>query len=309
MNTGFGYDYTTRTHLLVSDEDAADFLQSQFTNELRPVEAGRCTYGLWLNVKGKVIADSYVLCEGEEQFRLFSETSESAVVAETLENHIIADDVVIESEPALVGVAIVGNMVDSVLRELNLNSPQAGRFESAEGCVVFQGRRSRAGSVEVICLSSVAAVRVRAVLSQLGVPMVSSAQMTAERIEAGYPQVPIEVGPTDLPGEGGLELDSVSFTKGCYLGQEVVARMHNLGRPQRTLFVVSGEGVVPECPLALYNGEAKKVGELRTAVARADGWVGAAMLKHRFAKVGDRLVSDLCELLVERAFRGGGGDL
>ena len=57
------YEYTPAAHFLVSDEDAADFLQSQFTNDLRPFEAGRSTYGLWLDVKGKVIADSVVLCE------------------------------------------------------------------------------------------------------------------------------------------------------------------------------------------------------------------------------------------------------
>ena len=82
METVFGYEYTTRTHLLVSDEDAADFLQSQFTNDLRPFEAGHATYGLWLDVKGKVIADSTVLCEGDESFRLISETSDAAALVD-----------------------------------------------------------------------------------------------------------------------------------------------------------------------------------------------------------------------------------
>ena len=57
MDAVLGYEYKPAGHLLVTDEDAADFLQSQFTNELCPFEAGRCVYGLWLNVKGKVIAD------------------------------------------------------------------------------------------------------------------------------------------------------------------------------------------------------------------------------------------------------------
>ena len=53
----YGYDYKRAAHLWVTDEDAADFLQSQFANDLRPFAAGKCTYGLWLDVKGKVIAD------------------------------------------------------------------------------------------------------------------------------------------------------------------------------------------------------------------------------------------------------------
>ena len=303
MDTAFGYEYTTGTHLLVTDEDAADFLQSQFTNELRPVEAGRCTYGLWLDVKGKVLADSYVLCEGDEQFRLLSETSEAAVLSAKLENHIIADDVVIEQASDLVGFAVFGVGSAAVLTELGLAIPAQGRFESYDECLVFNGRRSNDECFEILCLSASATERVRSVLSRLGVGMVQADRMTRERMQAGYPLVPVEIGPSDMPGEGGLEADAVSFTKGCYLGQEVVARMHNVGRPQRALFAVSGKGDCPECPLAIYNREAKQVGEVRTAVQAGNGWLGVALLKHRFASVGDVLVVGVSELIVERVFR------
>lgn len=67
------YAFRPAADFLVTDEDAADFLQSQFTNDLRPFQPGQCTYGLWLDVKGKVIADSYVLCLGDEHFRVLSE--------------------------------------------------------------------------------------------------------------------------------------------------------------------------------------------------------------------------------------------
>jgi folate-binding protein YgfZ len=303
MSSVISYEYSTRTHLLVSDEDAADFLQSQFTNELRPFEQGRCTYGLWLDVKGKVLGDSYVLCDGDEQFRLISELSDAATLVQKLESHIIADDVVIETAPDLVGFALVGAEADAVLSALSLKVPAAGSFESGSDCLVLPGRRARASAYEVLCLTAAAVDRVRAVLSQEGVGMVSADRMADERIAAGYPLVPVEVGPSDLPGEGGLESDAISFTKGCYLGQEVVARMHNVGRPQRTLFVVSGSGEAPACPLAIYNGETKQIGELRTAVATEAGWQGVAMLKHRFASVGDVMVSDTGKVSVERILR------
>ena len=67
------YQYVPAGHFIVTDGDAADFLQSQFTYELRPFNVGQATYGLWLDVKGKVIADSVVLCEGAEKFRVISE--------------------------------------------------------------------------------------------------------------------------------------------------------------------------------------------------------------------------------------------
>lgn len=307
METVFGYEYTTRTHLLVSDEDAADFLQSQFTNDLRPVEAGRATYGLWLDVKGKVIADSTVLCEGDESFRLISETSDAAALVEKLERHIIADDVVIETGPALVGFALVGAF-EAVLAALNLSVPAKGQFVQSEELIVCLGRRSKRSSVELLCLDTAAAERVRAALSAQGVAMFKHEQMELERIAAGVPLIPSDIGPADLPGEGGMELDAISFTKGCYLGQEVVARMHNVGRPQRTLFAVSGEGAVPGCPLSIYNSEKKAVGELRSAVASDAGWLGVAILKHRFASVGDTLLLDAGAVMVERVFRDLKGD-
>lgn len=306
MESVFGYEYTTRTHLLVSDEDAADFLQSQFTNDLRPFDPGRATYGLWLDVKGKVIADSCVLCEGEESFRLISETSEATALVEKLERHIIADDVVIETGASLVGFALVGAF-EAVLAPLNLSVPEKGQFIQHDQIIVCLGRRSKRPSVELLCLDTTAAEQVRAVVSAQGVAMLPREQVELERMAAGVPLVPVDIGPADMPGEGGMELDAISFTKGCYLGQEVVARMHNVGRPQRTLFAVSGTGAAPECPLPIYNSEEKSVGELRSAVALDSNWLGVAILKHRFAGAGDTLTSDAGAVMVERIFRDSKG--
>ncbi|MDP4880353.1 MAG: tRNA-modifying protein YgfZ, partial [Opitutales bacterium] len=246
--------------------------------------------------------DSTVLCEGDESFRLISETSDAAALVEKLERHIIADDVVIETGPVLVGFALVGAF-EPVLAALNLFVPTEGQFVQAEQIIVCLGRRSKRPSVELLCLDAAATERVRSVLSAQGVALLAREQMELERMVAGVPLVPVDIGTADMPGEGGMELDALSFTKGCYLGQEVVARMHNVGRPQRTLFAVSGEGAVPECPLPIYNSEKKAVGELRSAVASDGGWLGVAILKHRFAGVGDTLSSDAGSVLVERVFR------
>ena len=83
--------------LYAHGEDAADFLQSQFSNELRPFAVGRCTYGLWLDVKGKVQADAWVLQTGKESFRILSEHCSGAIIRSHLERHIVADDVEIDA--------------------------------------------------------------------------------------------------------------------------------------------------------------------------------------------------------------------
>ena len=91
--------------------------------------------------------------------------------------------------------------------------------------------------------------------------------------------MPTDLGGGDLPNEGGLEAAAISYTKGCYLGQEVMARLKLKGRIRRRIRRVSGPGPVPALPAALWQGETK-VGELRTAAAdeAEAGWVGLARL-------------------------------
>ena len=102
-------------------------------------------------------------------------------------------------------------------------------------------------------------------------------------MSAGVPLVPAEVGPTDLPGEGGFVEDAVSLNKGCYLGQEVVARMHNVGQARRALYFDQGEGLAPKISPVLQAADGRAAGELRSVLAVGDGWQGVAMLKIRSA--------------------------
>src|SRR4051812_8477343 len=81
----------------VTGADAANFLQGQFTNDLRNTAGNRAIYGLWLNVKGKVVADSFVLRgTSSDEFWIGSYRCAAAIIRERLESFIIADDVVVE---------------------------------------------------------------------------------------------------------------------------------------------------------------------------------------------------------------------
>lgn len=292
------FTYTPAANFLVTDEDAADFLQSQFTNELRPFETGRCTYGLWLDVKGKVLADSVVLSEGAECFRVLSERCSGEAIASQMERHIIADDVAIKHCDRSYGIELSA----AGLEALGLELPERGRFVRVQGGVIY---RVQHRLYSMVIDSESEAESILEKLIAAGFAQLSEAERGLARIGAGIPQVPGEIGATDLPGEGELERDAISFTKGCYLGQEVVARMHNLGKPQRRLFVVQGQGAAPDAPLALYNSDSKQVGELRSAYAQADGWRGVAILKTRFAGEGEILQVEDHEITVIQPLRQG----
>jgi len=290
MEPVLSYRYQPAAHLRVTDEDAADFLQSQFSNELRPFEAGRCVYGLWLDVKGKVIADSTVLCEGDEAFRIISEHCTAETIQTQLEQHIIADEVIIEPEAALVSFALIGEVPEGFWKDLGLVQPSVSGFSSSKDLIAYRGRRAQGPSFEVHCLNQGAVERLEKLQGELGFESATEEAVESLRLAAGVPRIPNEIGPGDLPGEGGLiEKGALSLNKGCYLGQEVVARMHNLGRPQRGLFIVEGSGDVDPSAM-ITNTDGKNVGELRTRLPEVGNvWRGVALLKVRFANVGDEL--------------------
>jgi hypothetical protein len=252
------------TLLRVSGEDAATFLQGQFTNELRGLAAGKGVYGLWLNQKGKVLGDSFVVAGAVEGERwLVSYFCEAAGIMRRLEDYVIADDVVLEDITAdWMGISIFGVGAQAWLAE----NARLGR--------IFPGRRTTEASWEWIF----PAEGESAVLRQLaGAAEIGADELARRRIEAGIPAVPVDLGPGDLPGEGGLEAVAISYTKGCYLGQEVMARLKSMGQVRRRLMRVCGPGPVPVLPAALWQNS-KQVGELRSGVGGETGFVGLAML-------------------------------
>src|SRR5580700_11007492 len=95
--------------LQVAGPDAFNFLQGQFTNDLRILEEQPAVYGLWLNEKGKVQADSFVLRAEENAFWVGSYFSPAATVCERLKSNLIADDATIEDCTAgCRGVTLIG---------------------------------------------------------------------------------------------------------------------------------------------------------------------------------------------------------
>ncbi|MEZ5277761.1 MAG: folate-binding protein [Opitutaceae bacterium] len=255
--------YRPGTWLSVRGSDAASFLQGQFTNDLRAKIAHSCTYGLFLDRKGKVRADGFVMQAGENDFRILSYESDGADLRERLEAFVIADDVEIGDKTGEVeGIAFLGEEAVGWL-ETQVGRPGPGQFLEVDSGWVFQGRRSLGPQLEWILPGDL----VEDALNRLradGLVELERPVMERERIRSRAPSIPREIGPSDLPQEGGLERDAVSFTKGCYLGQEVMARLRAMGRVRRSLVAVHVAGH-PAVPARLYDGD-REVGELRSVV-------------------------------------------
>lgn len=265
---GAVFEWKPAAWLSVSGEDAFPFLQGQFSNDLRPIQAGGSVYGLWLDRKGKVTADGFVLPDPQVPgtIRIASYNSSADTIRQRLEGFIVADDVSVTDESSVwtgltVSAAAETPAIAERLREL--------------GAVTFAGRRGFAAREWLLPAQHVQDASLETFVRER--PKLTSAQMEELRINARIPAIPGDIGPADLPQEGELEADAVSFSKGCYLGQEVMARLKTMGAVRRKLFRVHAKGEVPALPAPLFqNG--KRIGELRTAVSREAELVGLALL-------------------------------
>lgn len=259
------YSGKTSAVLRVAGADAADFLQGQFTNDLRGLTPGGSVYGLWLNQKGKVLADSFVIAGlSSEEFWIVSYNTPAAALRSRLEDYIIADEVTVQDCTAeWTGLTLVGAGALAWFAQ----TPRVG--------LSFPGRRTSGETLDWIFPCS-ELPKVRAQLVDWA--EIDGVVMERRRIAAGIPAVPSDIGLADLPGEGGLEASTISYTKGCYLGQEVMARLKSMGQVRRRLQCVRGLGAAPQAPKALWQG-GRQVGELRSAVDRAEGgFIGLAMM-------------------------------
>ena len=229
--------YRPAAVLKVTGEDAEAFLQGQFTQELRATEHRAIAYGLWLNQKGKVLADSFVLRDGTAFWVVSLETKVSTI-CERLEAYIIADDVVLEDQTdRWAGWAVVGPEATGVLSAAGFALPEKSQWAPVGDGILFRGRRTGGEGWEWLLPAS--AEKPTALLT---VEKGTGADLLRLRILAGIPAVPIDIGPGDLHNEGAIDASAISYTKGCYLGQEVMARLKSMGQVRRHLWLVPGTG-------------------------------------------------------------------
>ena len=274
--TTYAFSYRPAACFRVGGEDAGSYLQGQFSNDLRQA-TGNAVYGLFLNGKGKVVADAQVLKLTEQAYLVTSYFSPAAVVRRRLEEFIVADDVVLEDlTPMTRGLAVWGKECGRMLQQRFQVVPLTGQFVQSDDLVVCPGRRTKGENFEIIGPDHLIGP-VREQLLKAGCVEAEANQAECLRLTQGIPAIPQDIGPGDLPNEGNLDQVAISYTKGCYLGQEVMARLKNMGQVRRRLFVVQGTGNPPGAYTPLFQRE-RKVGEIRSGASHNGGFVAMAML-------------------------------
>jgi folate-binding protein YgfZ len=218
-------DRSARGKLRLTGSEAADYLQGQVTNDVAALEPGTGCYAALLNHKGKMLADMRVLRDTDFIW-VDAEPAGFPALVRNASMFSIGRDV--RHEDVSGEYAILALIGPDARGPLDAAPPEDEHsFTHGEhGLYVATDL-----GVDVICRQADAA----AVRDALGVPEVSEEAAECLRIESGRPRFSIDVGSDTIPEEAGLNERAVSFTKGCYVGQETVARLHYKGKPNRHL--------------------------------------------------------------------------
>lgn len=275
---------TAGAFVRVHGEDAFAYLQSQISQDLRLLAQKGVVYGLWLDRKGKIRADSFVL-QGDGAYYLFAHGLSVDQLIEQATVNVIADDVTFEvMDGDIAAITVFGDRAailagDAVGVDSGDGSGKGAVAAPAPGIVALFSDLVL-GSVTLV-LKDREIERICGELEAGGCRADDGSAWCAARVMAGILEFPGEFDDTDLPQEVGYEF-AVSYTKGCYLGQEVMARLKALGRPRNGLARIELESVdsVAELslPADLRVGE-ETVGTLRILGGRS----GLAVINRRRA--------------------------
>jgi tRNA-modifying protein YgfZ len=278
-------DLSARGKLRVSGTDAADYLQGQLTNDVEALEPGTGCYAALLNRKGHMQADMRVLRLGANELWLDTEPETAATVERHLTMYSIGRDVEIaDVADGWSILSVIGPAAFEVAGAPPLTAELAHRTYERDG-IEIQAVATDLG-VDLIVRAE-RSPEVRELLARSGAPEVIEAAAEILRVESGRPRFGREMTSATIPQEAGIAGRAVSFTKGCYIGQETVARLHYRGRPNRHL-----RGLRLDAPVedgwAITLGD-REVGTVGTAVlSPAFGPIALAVIR-REAEPGSRV--------------------
>jgi len=267
------------TLLRVRGVDAQNFLNSQLSNDTRRVDAVHSQLAAWCNAKGRIVTLARAFKRDDDYYLLLSADLRETV-RERLQRYVLRAKVTLESDDALVTLGISGPQADLLLRRMMSDVPA-----TTDDCLTQNGvtlLRLPGVHPRYILVAPVAVART--LWERLAPPAVPTGPQawTWLDIAAGVPRIDAATSEQFVPQMVNLELLSgVDFKKGCYPGQEIVARMHYLGRLKQRMYRAHIESAVtPGTPVFAPDLPGQSIGAvIAAAVAPAGGYDLLAVLQ------------------------------
>ncbi|MDQ6776572.1 MAG: folate-binding protein [Actinomycetota bacterium] len=269
-------DRSERGKLALTGAGAAEFLQGQVTNDVQGLEPGSGCYAVFLTPKGKMLGDLRILDTGDE---LLLDTERIALqpLFNMIRRFCVGYDVELHKRTLERGLlSLIGPDAAALLGGVEVPEEEHAHRSGVIAGTAVRAIRTDVG-VDLLVEDAAATVEVAAALRDAGALPVSEAAAEILRVEHGRPRYGIDLDDTVIPQEAALNARAVSFTKGCYVGQETVARLHYRGKPNRTL-----RGLALSAPA--QPGDALMLGE------RSVGRLGSVAVSPRFGPIALGLV-------------------
>jgi tRNA-modifying protein YgfZ len=274
--------------LALTGPEAAAFLGGQVTNDVEALAPGSGCYAALLTNKGKMLADLRVLAVGapEPELLLLTEREALQALFDVLRRAVIGWGAELHKRTLQQGLlSLVGPLARAVAGAEDLPATEhANRRGELAGLPVVVIATD--AGVDVVCAAADTGA-VRDALLAAGAVAVPEAAAEALRVTTGRPRYGIDLDDTVIPQEAALNARAVSFTKGCYVGQETVARLHYKGKPNRHLRGL--ELSAPAKTGAVLRKADREVGRLGSVALTPERGPIALAIVRREAEVGDEL--------------------
>jgi folate-binding protein YgfZ len=264
------YDLGFRAKISLSGSDRVRWLNGMVTNNVRDLAADQGVYAFLLNPQGHILADLYAYNRGES-IAVDTDSSQVQKILATFDHYIIMDDVEVTNlTEELTSLGITGPKSRAVLTAAGFEVPEmhalrahAAKWQGVD-CTLMRGDDGQHASYE-IWLAPGSVRTLWDALRAAGAAAVGSEALELNRIVSGVPRYGVDIRERDLPQET-EQAHALNFSKGCYVGQEIVERIRSRGAVHRKFTGFIAEGVVPIAAGTKIVAGEKEVGEI-TSVA------------------------------------------
>lgn len=264
------FELRNRAKLSLSGKDRVRWLNGMITNKVRDLPAGEGVYAFVLNPQGHILGDLYAYNRGESLL-IDTDQSQQEKLLGIFRRYIIMDKVELaEVGEELAAIAIAGPKVRAVLKAAGFEAKELEPLQFVDVSwrnVALTIARSDNSAVESyeIWAAPEAVAAVRDALAQAGAAPVSTATWELLRVACGIPRYGQDIRERDLPQETD-QLRALNFTKGCYIGQEIVERIRSRGNVHRKFSGFEVQGALPD-PGTKIEAGGKDVGEVTSAAS------------------------------------------
>lgn len=278
--------------------ESQEYLHRMVTNDIRALTPGQGTYACLLEIDGRMIADLWAWIVSDEEVLVETASPACDALMAALDKYLIMEEVEIQDargDEALVTVQGPGAH-DALANALAMDLPpldQGTLWQTSDdgtGLIVAARDRTGHGGLDVYVPGG--STRLVQALRETGVPEASADTMEVLRIEAGMPAWGWELTAHTIPLEANLEGVAVSFTKGCYPGQEIIARIHSRGKPARRLVGIRFQDGAPSAGSQVRSGEAIVGAITSAALSPVYGPIALAYLKKEHGEPASHVTAD-----------------